>query len=85
MAYWVILVIISVGLSLAAFIWGLRSGQFADPERARYLAISERSLAPPVAEPGRITREVYLLWLIAAMVLAILATTVVLSVCRAGG
>jgi cbb3-type cytochrome oxidase maturation protein len=85
MAYWVILVIISVGLSLAAFIWGLRSGQFADPERARFLAISEQSLAPPVAEPGRITREVYLLGLIAVMVLGILGAAVVLSVRHAGG
>ena len=61
MAYWVLLVIISLAMSLAAFVWGLRAGQFADPERARYLAISERSLAPPVADPGRITREVYAL------------------------
>jgi cbb3-type cytochrome oxidase maturation protein len=85
MAYWVLLVIISLAISLAAFLWGLRSGQFADPQRARYLAISERSLAPPVADPDRLTREVYALWLIAVMVLGILGAAVVLSLRHAGG
>jgi cbb3-type cytochrome oxidase maturation protein len=85
MIYWVLLVAISLAISLAAFMWGLRSGQFADPERARWLAITERSLAPPVADPGRITREVYALWLFAAMVLVILGTALVLAVRHAGG
>ena len=85
MAYWVLLVAISLALSIAAFVWGLKSGQFADPQRARYLPISERSLAPPVPDPGRIPREVYALWAFAAMVLGILGAALFLSLRHAGG
>jgi len=85
MAYWVLLVVISLAVSVAAFVWGLRSGQFADPQRARYLPISERSLAPPVPDPGRIPREVYALWVFAVMVLGILIAALILSLRRAGG
>ncbi len=85
MIYWVLLVAISLAISLAAFMWGLRSGQFADPERARWLAITDRSLAPPAAHPGRITREVYALGLFAAMVLGILVTALILSLRHSGG
>ena len=85
MVWWVLLVIISLALSVAAFVWGLKSGQFADPQRARYLPISERSLAPPVPDPGRITREVYALWAFAVMVLGILGAALFLSLRHAGG
>ena len=36
---WILLVGISVWVSLLAFVWGLRTGQFSDQGRARYLPL----------------------------------------------
>lgn len=46
-ATWLVLVAISLAVSIAAFIWGLRSGQFSDPERARYLPLGSDLLSQP--------------------------------------
>ncbi len=45
---WFLLIVVSLWLSVVAFIWGLRSGQFSDQDRARYLPL--RDLRPP--SPG---------------------------------
>lgn len=51
-AGWLFLVVISLGVSIAAFIWGLRSGQFSDQDRARYLPLSEDLLSKPIESAG---------------------------------
>lgn len=59
---WILLVGISLMISIAAFIWGLRSGQFSDPERARYLPFTHTaSVSAGVKNPGRLGMEVYVL------------------------
>ncbi len=45
---WLFLVVISLIVSLAAFIWGLRAGQFSDQERARYLPLGKDLLSQPI-------------------------------------
>ncbi|MEN6442115.1 MAG: cbb3-type cytochrome oxidase assembly protein CcoS [Syntrophobacter sp.] len=53
-ASWLFLVVISVAVSLVAFLWGLRSGQFSDQERARYLPLGDDVLSGAVvAAPAR--------------------------------
>jgi len=37
--YFVAYIIIGLAISLTAFIWALRSGQFGDQDRARYLPL----------------------------------------------
>jgi cbb3-type cytochrome oxidase maturation protein len=50
---WIILVVISLWISLAAFIWGVLSGQFADQDRARYLPfMAERDNLQPTPPPS---------------------------------
>jgi cbb3-type cytochrome oxidase maturation protein len=72
---WMILVVLSLGISLAAFLWGLMSGQFADQERARFLPLADPLPRPPVAQPSKWPVEVYVLMGIGLMVLAGLALT----------
>jgi cbb3-type cytochrome oxidase maturation protein len=51
---WFSLVTISLLASIGAFVWALRSGQFSDQERARFLALDSDLLARPApAAPGR--------------------------------
>ena len=63
---WIVLVGVSLALSLASFAWALRSGQFADQGRARYLAL-EGEPAPARDRRG-VPREAYALAAVAAVV-----------------
>jgi cbb3-type cytochrome oxidase maturation protein len=39
---WLTLVIISLAVSLVAFVWGVENGQFSDQARARYLPLRDQ-------------------------------------------
>jgi cbb3-type cytochrome oxidase maturation protein len=81
---WVILVIVSLGTSLLAFVWALQAGQFSDQGRARYLALRDEPLAPP-ADPaaGRFGRmRSFALAAVGAMGLMSLTAAVLLSIWR---
>ncbi len=66
---WLFLVVISVSVSLAAFIWGLRTGQFSNQERARYLPLGKDLLSQPVPEVSGAKRRAHTaaLFMIAAV------------------
>jgi cbb3-type cytochrome oxidase maturation protein len=80
---WVSLVLISLWVSFVAFMWGLRSGQFRDQERARYLPlVGELADAPKVNTPSRAPVTIYVLAAIAITGFFILAIPVVLGLSR---
>ena len=79
---WIILVSLSFWVSLAAFLWGLQSGQFSDQERARYLPLRDQFPRPAVKDPARWTIEVYVLLSIGVVVLGGMAVSVFLSFFR---
>ena len=54
---WLFLVGISLSVSLAAFIWALRAGQFSDQERARYLPLGKDLLSEPIVPVSRAKRR----------------------------
>jgi len=56
---WLFLVVISLIVSLAAFIWALRSGQFSDQERARYLPLGKDLLSEPIPGVSRAKRRAH--------------------------
>ncbi len=66
---WLFLVVISLIVSLAAFIWGLRAGQFSDQERARYLPLGKDLLSQPITAVSRAKRRAHsaILFFIAAI------------------
>ena len=76
---WVFLVVASLWVSLAAFFWGLKSGQFSDQARARYLPLRGECLSPPLKNPAKARPEVYLLFGILGLGCSILAFTLVLA------
>jgi len=79
---WIILVAFSLLASLAAFFWGLQSGQFSDQERARFLPLRDALPAPAPKNPAKLTVEVYILMAIGLMVLSGFATALFLSLER---
>ncbi len=82
---WSLLVILSLWASALAFFWGLHSGQFAEPERSRYLPLPE-DLPPPPAEmpPSRAWVNRALL-AIALLALACMSMPLALLLWRARG
>lgn len=74
---WMGLIAVSLALSLAALAWALRTGQFADQGRARYLALGERR-PPALEESARRPVEVYALAAIGAVVCLGLSAPLVL-------
>jgi len=44
---WVLLIVVSLWVSLAGFVWALSHGQFSEQERARYLPLRDELGAIP--------------------------------------
>ncbi len=65
---WLLLVIASVGVSVATFLWAAKRGQFSDQDRARYLPLRGEVLPLPVKDPAKISREVYFLLVLSGAV-----------------
>jgi cbb3-type cytochrome oxidase maturation protein len=79
---WLFLVYISLIISLVAFLWGLRSGQFSDQERARYLALGKDLLTQPAVAAPRRKQKVYSAALLVVIILGLsaFATALVISI-----
>jgi cbb3-type cytochrome oxidase maturation protein len=82
---WIILVILGLCISLLAFLWAWRNGQFADQARARYLPFGEDPPLSPSKNPGKITIEVYVLLGIVSIALIGIGSSIILSVLRLRG
>ena len=82
---WIILVGISLWVSLVAFIWALRSGQFSDQARARYLPLRDEFPPTSAENPSKLTGEVYALLIIGGIGLLGLLAPVLLSFYRLKG
>lgn len=76
---WLALVIISLAVSLIAFIWGLGNGQFSEQGRARYLPLRDQLLPVPVKNPTKPPRGIYVLLVIIASGFLILMMPIVLT------
>ncbi len=76
---WITLVLLSLWVSLLAFFWALRNGQFSDQARARYLPLTgEHTLAMP-KNAHKLTVEVYVLLGIVAIALIGICSSIILS------
>jgi cbb3-type cytochrome oxidase maturation protein len=79
---WSILVSISLWVSLMAFVWAVRSGQFADQGRARFLPLVEDPPAAPSPHGRKRPLESYALLVIAALGTVAFLSAIYLSLCR---
>jgi len=73
---WIILIAISLWFSLIGFLWAIRTGQFSDQERARYLPLVGEDPGIEVKDPSKWSREVYAVSVIMGMGLLVLLFTV---------
>jgi cbb3-type cytochrome oxidase maturation protein len=58
---WAFLLVASLGASLLGFFWALRTGQFTDQDRARFLPLRDEFPRPGLKNPARLSPEVYAL------------------------
>jgi len=77
---WLALVIMSLWISLAAFVWGLKSGQFTEQGRVRYFPLRDQTSPVPTCDPAKLTAEVYVLLGIFICGLLIMLTPVALTI-----
>jgi len=56
---WILLVVCSLAVGLAAFLWALHDGQFSDQNRARYLPLLDDFRKAPAERPLWKGRERY--------------------------
>jgi len=82
---WIILVAAGLLASLGVFLWALRTGQFFDQEKARYLPLSDAYPLPPVENPSKLSREVYALILVIGIGLLGMIVTIFLTLTRVKG
>ena len=82
---WTILVVISLWISVVGFIWALRSGQFADQNRARYLPLRNEPLPERGTNPAKFSVEVYALLTILGIGCSILLWVLVWTLWRFKG
>lgn len=71
---WIGITSISVLVSVAVFIFSVKSGQFANQERARFLPLSEEHFAPLPAPPSTSRAQ-----RLALLVIVALGVSVILS------
>lgn len=77
---WFGLVTISLAISLAAFVWALKNGQFSEQHRLRYLPLRDEECSAPGPLPARCPPEVRVLIGIGLMVGTIYLAAVVIAV-----
>ncbi len=77
---WVVLVLVSLWISFLVFFWALRSGQFSDQDRARYIPLRG---SQPVSRPESKSAkgsEIYVLLSLIFIAVAVVVLAVILSV-----
>jgi nitrogen fixation-related uncharacterized protein len=79
-AAWLTLIAAGVGASIAALVWALKTGQFSDQGRARYLPLTDEIDASPAADARRLPSEVYALSIIIIIGLLSIASTITLTI-----
>jgi cbb3-type cytochrome oxidase maturation protein len=82
---WGLLIAAGLLASLGVFFWALRSGQFSDQERARYLPLSDGLPLSRVENPAKLSREVYALLLVIGIGLLAMIGTIALTLIRVKG
>ena len=76
---WIALVVISLWISVLAFIWAVRSGQFSDQARARYMPLRDGLPPEPEMAPTARTKEAYALGFIGLLSLIAMVAMMVVS------
>jgi nitrogen fixation-related uncharacterized protein len=82
---WIVLTGTGVLASIGVFIWALRSGQFADQGRARYLPLSETDPLSAAAPSRRLPGAMVVLLFVIGVGLVAMLSPVILTLLRMKG
>ena len=82
---WIAVTVAGILVSIAVFIWALRTGQFSDQGRARYLPLGDDYPMEPAVNESRRRPEAYALLLVMASGLLAMACAVLLTMIRVYG
>jgi cbb3-type cytochrome oxidase maturation protein len=77
---WLMLIALGVGVSLGVFVWALKTGQFSDQQRARYLPLQNEQLVMPQEQSQRLPAEVYALILVVILGIICFVSTITLTI-----
>jgi len=79
-AAWLLLIAAGAGTSIAALFWAVKTGQFSDQTRARYLPLADEPALSPERAPRRPPAEIYALAIVITLGLISIAGTVALTI-----
>ncbi len=79
---WIVLTATGILTSIWVFVWALRTGQFSEQGRARYLPLMDEIPAPHVVNPSKLSIEVYVLLGVFGIGIVAMASTIVFSFFR---
>ena len=82
---WITLTLIGILVSIIVFFWALRTGQFSDQGRARYLPFRGERTLPVAKNAGKTSLEVYALLAVLGIGVLGLGVTVVMTLFRVRG
>jgi cbb3-type cytochrome oxidase maturation protein len=82
---WIVLTGTGVLASIGVFLWALRSGQFADQGRARYLPLAETDLLSSATPSRRFSGAVVVLLFVIGLGLVGMLSPVILTLLRMKG
>ena len=78
--YFLAYIVIGLSISLLVFWWALKTGQFQDQQRARFLPLRGLADGPPVKDSRFSRIEIYSLFVLVAMGLAASAALLIYAV-----
>ena len=82
---WIFLVVSGLAVSFLVFFWGMKTGQFTDQGRARYLPLTGEMPPSPLKNPAKLSTEVYVLLFVIGLGLAAMLAAIILTLVHMKG
>ena len=82
---WIFLVVSGLAVSFLVFFWGMKTGQFSDQGRARYLPLTGEMSTSPLKNPGKLSTEVYVLLFVIGLGLTAMLAAIILTLVHIKG
>ena len=79
---WIVLTATGILTSVWVFVWALRTGQFSEQARARYLPLNGETFEDHGVDPSKLSIEVYVLLGVFGIGIVAMVSTIVFSFFR---
>jgi len=82
---WIFLAVSGLAVSFLVFFWGMKTGQFSDQARARYLPLLGEPTLSPLKNPAKFSAEVYFLLFVIGLGLVAMLAAILLTLWQIKG